>query len=105
MKHFQTRLRIGLALPVLAVVAATAATAMRWSDTRAGTIPPYSIDFHTISSGGSSLRNGCFLLSGTVGQTAPGYSSGTSDYIIAGFWPAAPTTGLDEIFFNGFERC
>ena len=70
MKHFRTRLRIGLALPVLAAVAATAVTAMRWSDTLAGTIPPYSIDFHTISSGGSSLRNGCFHLNGTVGQAA-----------------------------------
>lgn len=105
MMDFRTRLRIGLALPVLAAVAATAVAAMRWSDTQAGTIPPYSIDFHTISSGGSSLRNSCFLLSGTVGQAAPGYSSGSTEYLIAGFWSAAPTTGLDEIFFNGFERC
>jgi hypothetical protein len=105
MKHLRTRLRIRLVLPVLAAMTATAVTATRWSDTHAGTIPPYSINFHTISSGGSSLRNSCFLLSGTVGQTAPGYSSGTTEYVIAGFWPAAPTTGLDVIFFNGFERC
>ncbi len=105
MKVFRTWLRIGLGLPVLAAVAATAVTAARWSDTHAGTIPPYSIDFHTISSGGSALRNSCFLLSGTVGQAAPGYSSGSTEYVIAGFWSAAPTTGLDVIFFNGFERC
>ena len=105
MKHFRTWFRIGLALQVLAAVAATTVVAMRWSDSRAGTIPPYSINFHTISSGGSSLRNGCFHLTGTVGQAAPGYSSGSTDFVIAGFWPAAPTTGLDDIFFNGFEGC
>ena len=105
MKHFRTRLRIGLALPVLAAVAATAAIGIRSSDSRAGTIPSYRIDFHTISAGGSSLRNGCFHLTGTAGQAAPGYSSGTTEYVIAGFWSAAPTTGLDDIFFNGFERC
>jgi hypothetical protein len=105
MKHFQIRLRIGVVLPLVAAVAATTGIAIRWSDTRAGTIPPYSIDFHTISSGGSSLRNSCFHLTGTAGQAAPGYSSGSSDYVIAGFWPAAPTTGLDDIFFNGFEAC
>jgi hypothetical protein len=104
MKHSRTRRRIALALPVLAA-AALATIALRWSDTHAGTVPAYSINFHTISSGGASLRNSCFRLSGTVGQPAPGYSSGTSDYVIAGFWPAAPTTGLDEIFFNGFEGC
>jgi hypothetical protein len=105
MKHFQTRVRLGLALPVLAAVTVTTAIAMRWSDTSAGTVPPYSINFHTISSGGSSLRNSCFHLTGTVGQAAPGYSSGSTDFIIAGFWPAAPTIGLDDIFFNGFEGC
>jgi hypothetical protein len=105
MKTFRTRLRVGLALPVLAAAALTTAIAMRWSDTHAGTVPVYSINFHTISSGGGSLRNSCFHLTGTVGQPAPGYSSGTSDYVIAGFWPAAPTTGLDDIFFNGFQGC
>jgi hypothetical protein len=25
--------------------------------------------------------------------------------VLAGFWSAAPTTGLDEIFFNSFEDC
>ena len=105
MKHSRTKLRVALALPVLAAAALTTVIAMRWSDTLAGTIAAYSIDFHTISSGGGSLRNSCFHLLGTVGQAAPGYSSGSTDYVIAGFWPAAPTTGLDEIFFNGFEGC
>jgi hypothetical protein len=105
MKHFRTHLRLGLALPVLAAVTVATAIAMRWSDTHAGTIPAYSINFHTISSGGSALRNSCFHLAGTVAQAAPGYSSGSTEFIIAGFWPAAPTTGLDDIFFNGFEAC
>jgi hypothetical protein len=105
MKHFRTRLRVGLTLPVLAAAALTTVIAMRWSDTRAAPLPVYSIDFHTISSGGGSLRNSCFHLTGTVGQPAPGYSSGSSDFVIAGFWPAAPTTGLDDIFFNGFQGC
>jgi len=105
MKYFRTRLRVGLALQVLVALASASILAMPWSDTRAGTTTTYSIDFHTISSGGSSLRNSCYQLTGTVGQAAPGYSAGSSDYVIAGFWSAAPTTGLDEIFFNGFEEC
>jgi len=109
MKYFRTRLRIGLALPALVALASASILAMPWSDTRAGTTATYSIDFHTISSGGSSLRNSCYHLTGTVGQAAPGYSSttsGTPTYsVYAGFWSAAPATGLDEIFFNGFEEC
>ena len=61
-------------------------------------LPP-AIDFHVVSSGGAALQNNCFRLAGTVGQAAPGYSSATPAYsLIAGFWSAAPTTGLDEIF-------
>jgi hypothetical protein len=105
MKHLRIKLRVALALPVLAAIALTTAVAIRWSDTHAGTLPAFSINFHTISSGGTALRNSCFHLTGTVGQAAPGYSSGSSDYVYAGFWAAAPTTGLDEIFFNGFEAC
>jgi len=78
---------------------------MPWSDMRAETAATYNIDFYTISAGGVSLRDSCFHLTGTAGQAAPGYSSGSTDYIIAGFWAAAPTTGLDDIFFNGFEMC
>jgi len=79
-------------------------------DSRAGVLlPSYSIDFHTISAGGNTLRNNCFSLSGTVGQAAPGYSTTTSGMptysVYAGFWSAAPLTGLDEIFFTGFQEC
>jgi hypothetical protein len=76
-----------------------------WSDSRAQAPPPFAVNFHAISYGGKSLHNSCFHLSGTVGQAAPGYSSNASDSIYAGFWSAAPTTGLDELFFNSFEGC
>jgi hypothetical protein len=101
----RTRVRLALALPALAAATLAATVAMRSPDTRAGTLPAYSVDFHMISSGGSSLHNSCFHLTGTVGQAAPGYSSGSTDFVYAGFWAAAPTTGLDDIFFNGFEGC
>lgn len=81
------------------------AIAMPWSSLRAGTTPTYSIDFHRISSGSSTMRGNCARLSGTVGQPAPGYSSGSTLSIVAGFWIAAPTTGQDQVFFNGFEGC
>jgi hypothetical protein len=105
MKRFRTRLRVGIAVPALAVMALVSVIAVPWSDTRAGTPPTSNIDFHVISSGGNALHNSCFRLSGTVGQAAPGFSSGPTNSLVAGFWSAAPTTGLDEIFFNGFEGC
>ena len=76
-----------------------------WSDTQAGT-PTYSIDFHIISSGGTTLHGSCFVLSGTVAQVAPGYSAAANIYSLnAGYWQPAPTASVDEIFFNGFEGC
>lgn len=94
--------RIGLR--VMSVISLAGVCSIHWSDSRAQVTPPTS-DFHVISAGGNSLFNSCFRLSGTVGQAAPGYSSGTTDSIVAGFWSAAPTKELDEIFFNGFEGC
>jgi len=67
--------------------------------------PTYSIDFHVISSGGNALQGSCYRLSGTVGQVAPGYSSGSLYALIAGYWQPAPPAAADEIFFNGFEGC
>jgi hypothetical protein len=40
-----------------------------------------------------------------VGQPAPGYSSGSIESLIAGYWQPAPTAATDEIFFNGFQGC
>ncbi|MEO6297625.1 MAG: hypothetical protein ABIO74_11020 [Dokdonella sp.] len=88
----------------LRIVLVLLLAAIPWSGSRALATPP-AIDFHTISSGGQSLQNSCFRLSGTVGQAAPGYSSGLTLSVVAGFWAAAPTMGLDEIYFNGFEAC
>ncbi len=80
------------------------------SDTRAQTAPTYSVDWHLINSGGSTLvggtsRSSCFVVNGTVAQPVPGYSSGGIYSVYAGFWVAAQTTGNDEIFYNSFEGC
>lgn len=106
-KTFRLRLRAAAGWPLLAM--ALASIGMGWSDSPAGTLVAYSIDFHSIVPGGGTLRNSCFVLSGTVGQAAPGYSSTTSGApayaAYAGFWAAAPAAGADEIFFTGFEVC
>lgn len=80
------------------------------SDSRAQSAPTYAIDWHLISSGGTTLvggtsRSSCFIVNGSVGQVAPGYSSGGLYSLYAGFWTAAPTMRTDEIFFDGFEGC
>ena len=107
MKRFRLRLRAVPAWPFLALALASIATGS--SSSRADGPVAYSIDFYTISPSGSTLRNSCFVVTGTVGQSAPGYSSTTSGpptySAYAGFWSAAPTAGLDEIFFTGFEGC
>ena len=67
----------------------------------------YSIDFHAITSGGDTLRGKCYLITGSLGQVAPGYSSGGVYAVYAGYQfpiPQNSATG-DEIFFNGFEGC
>ncbi len=103
--RFGVRWRTRLAGSALATLAFAAVAAVPWSDSRAGTAPTYSIDFHRIGSGGSALHGNCFHLAGTVAQAAPGYSSGSTISILAGFWLAAPIAGQDQIFFNGFEGC
>jgi hypothetical protein len=103
MKCFRTR-RARLTVCLLAAMVLASTTALRWSDARAGT-PTYSINFYTISAGGNTLRGSCYRLSGTLGQVAPGYSSGSIDSLIAGYWQPAPTAATDEIFFNGFQGC
>jgi hypothetical protein len=106
-QRFRALSRVRIALPVSIAIALAGVCALPWSDSRAqSTLSALStIDFHAVSAGSKALHNSCFRLSGTVGQAAPGYMSGTTDSLISGFWSAAPTTGLDEIFFNGFEDC
>jgi hypothetical protein len=67
----------------------------------------YSIDFHAITSGGNTLRGECYVITGSVGQVAPGYSSGGIYALYAGYqFPIPPNSNTgDEIFFNGFEGC
>jgi len=71
----------------------------------------FKVDWHVISSGGTTLSGGdtsrstCFIVNGTLAQVAPGYSSGGIYSVYAGFWAGAPTQNTDEIFFNGFEGC
>lgn len=104
MNGFRLRTRAGAISGMIAL----ASIATGWSDSRAGAVVTYSIDFHTISAGASTLRNSCFVLSGTIAQTAPGYSSASAApaySVYAGFWAAAPAAGLDAIFFTGFEGC
>jgi hypothetical protein len=105
MKPVRTHPRMGIGLRAMVAITLVSAAATPWSDGQAG-VPTYSIDFHTISNDSSSMQNSCFHLYATVGQAAPGYSSGSTYSVIAGFWPAAVSiAGMDEIFFNGFEGC
>lgn len=97
---------------VIAVIAIRVASAilfaglcvMPWSDSEAQVGTP-AIDFRVISAGGQTLKNGCFQLSGTVGQVAPGFSSNASSAVFAGYWAVALPLQDDRIFFNGFEDC
>jgi hypothetical protein len=104
MKRDRTPKRPGVALLSLATVALATVVGSSWSGAHAGAPPNYSIDFYSIGAGGSLMRGSCFHLSGTVGQTAPGYSSDIIYALIAGYWQPQPTAS-DEIFFNGFEGC
>ncbi len=104
-KRSGARPRARLVVPALTATTWILALAVPWSGLSAGTTPTYRIDFHRISAGGGAARGSCSRLSGTLGQTAPGYSSGSTNSVIAGFWLAAPTEGQDQLFFNGFERC
>lgn len=92
--------RIAFALAALAAVLIVSPSSVG----RAGT-STYSIDIHRVSAGGGSLRNECYRLSGTVGQAAPGYSSGTTYSVNAGFWPAVAVDSPDQLFFSGFQGC
>ena len=101
--RFRTQRRIVRSTMAAAALAAIAA--IPWSDSNAQSGPAYSIDYHVITSGRSRLRNSCFVLNGTAGQTSPGYSSGGVYAVLAGFWPAAPIVNQDQLFFDGFEGC
>ena len=103
MGRFQVRLRFGARALLVSTLACLCGATLP-SDSRAGGPPTYSIEFHTISAGGNTLRGSCYRLSATIGQVAPGYSSAALYSLIAGYWQAQPPA-TDEIFFNAFEVC
>ncbi len=105
MKCAHMRVSSGFCLRAVVATVLMWATALYWADARAGASSMYSIDFHVIGAGGHSLQGSCFRLSGTVGQPAPGYSSGSIYALIAGYWVNADAADSDEIFYNGFEDC
>jgi hypothetical protein len=100
-KHTRRPVATGSAL-LAAILACIAA--IPWSDTQAQS-SAMSIDPQVVDSGGKTLGNSCYRLSGAVGQPVPGYSSSGTYSISAGFVAVTPTTTRDEIFFNGFEGC
>jgi hypothetical protein len=105
MKPIETSPRLSTSVTAWFALLLISAVTAWTSDAHAGTTPTYSIDFYFISAGGISLKNSCFRLSGTIGQPAPGYSSGAIYSLIAGYWQPAAAVGSDEIFYNGFEGC
>ena len=105
MKCFHTRISAGFSLRAVVAMTLMSTTALHWPDARAAVNPTYSIDFHVIAAGGHALQGSCFRLSGTVGQPAPGYSSGSIYALLAGYWVKTDAADSDEIFYNGFEDC
>lgn len=94
--RFAVRTLAGIALVVFSALPESATP---------GQEPGYSIPFHTISAGGRTLGNDCYRLSGTLAETAPGYSGSSLYSIYAGFWRPSFDAAADEIFFNAFEGC
>jgi len=101
--HLRSRARSRVTWPILVVCAVLGLSAAPGSDS--GAQAAVSMGFHFIGSAGHNLKNACYHLSGSAGQAAPGYSDSTRYAFTEGYWTAAPTTGLDEIFFNSFEDC
>lgn len=99
--HGRSRPRMG----AYALVAL--ATALIVSPSSVGSAGPstYSIDIHRISTGGGSMRNACYRMSGSIGQPAPGYSSSATFSVNAGFWPAVAADQSDQLFFSSFQGC
>ena len=104
--QFAARERVRAAMPALVIALLAGIGLLPQSDVRAQAVSP-AVDFHFAGAGEQPRKNSCLRLSGSIGQTAPGYSSGTSISIVAGFQAAAPTAGasMDQLFFNGFEDC
>lgn len=72
---------------------------------RAQSMPQFGIDHYVLASAGAQSHSSCFVLRGTAGQAAPGYSSSANFALVSGFWATASLLAGDEIFFDGFEEC
>jgi len=72
---------------------------------RAQSMPQFGIDHYVLASAGTQSHSSCFVLNGTAGQAAPGYSSSANFALVSGFWATVSLAGRDEIFFDGFEEC
>ena len=54
----------------------------------------------------ASAGTGPVTVTSPNGQAAIRIAPDGGSYVVtSGFWAAAPTHGLDDIFFNGFEEC
>lgn len=70
------------------------------------TADTFVLQYATVASGTANpMSNGCSRLSASIGDVAPGYSSGASYSLFAGFNATIPATGGDALFFDGFEEC
>jgi hypothetical protein len=107
MNVLNVSMSVRLARRIVAAGVLAYACALTLSDSVASTTQASSptIEFHIINSGGAAQNNGCYRLSGSLGQTAPGYSSAASYSLISGFGAASLTAGADSIFFNSLEAC
>lgn len=66
----------------------------------------YAIDAHIVSAGAADRAKGnCFRLTATIGEVAPGYSSGMHYALRGGFAATRAATPHDDIFFDGMEEC
>ena len=72
---------------------------------RAQSPPQFGIDRYVVASAGAHSHSSCFILNGTGGQAAPGYSNSATFALVSGYWATVSQIGRDEIFFNGFEEC
>ncbi len=90
-------LRGGVAILIAALCCATPALV---------TADSFSIDAQVIVSGSAiTIGNSCSRMQASIGQPAPGSSSGGGYNLSAGFWAIVPATGTDAVFFDSFEGC
>ena len=66
----------------------------------------FALDAQLVDAGSAmTIGNSCSRLAASIGQPAPGSSSGGGFVLDAGFWAIASTGGDDTLFFDGFEGC